>query len=427
MDRKPNGIRVAIETLGCKLNQAESELLARQMAEAGFRLVSPGAKADVYILNTCTVTHIADRKARHRLRMARRLNPGAVIVATGCYVQRAREEIRQIEGVDIVLANDEKPNLLGLLNGLVQTPHQEIMPIESASGGWRTRSFIKIQDGCNTPCAYCIVPAVRGGEKSLSPEQILSEIKERLAEGYLEIVLTGTKVGSYNYVGVNLAGLLGKILGECNLPRLRLSSLQPGELTPELISLWKDERLCPHLHPALQSGSDSVLQRMNRCYNTTEYRQALSLIRSELPDAAITTDVIVGFPGETEAEFEESYRFYREMEFARIHVFPYSPRQGTPAARMPEKVPDNVKKQRVERMLALANESARSFRQRFLGKTITVLWERETNGYWSGYTGNYIKVYTRSTEDLTNKLLPVKLLELKGDGVVGEFNSSSSS
>jgi len=416
-------MKVALDTLGCKLNQAETELLAKQLAEAGYRLVSPSNEADVYILNTCTVTHIADRKSRHWLRLAHRRNPDALLVATGCYAQRAPQELAQIEGVDLVLGNDEKPHLLRLLEecGCLSNPVRG--QVDSASNNhyddFRTRALIKVQDGCHSCCAYCIVPLVRGREKNIPVDQVVAEVRHRIANGYKEVVLTGTKIGSYSYNGVNLKGLLKHILAETEVTRLRLSSLQPQEISSELVELWQDERLCRHFHLSLQSGSNEVLGRMKRQYSTGDYEQSVSLIRALVPEAAITTDIIVGFPGETDEEFQESYNFCRQMEFARIHVFPYSPRQGTEAARMPHKVSDKIKKERSQKLLALARESTQNFSQQFLGTTIPVLWEKQTDGIWSGLTDNYIKVYTKSDEDLTNKLLPVKLVEIKEDGVWG--------
>ena len=262
---------------------------------------------------------------------------------------------------------------------------------------------------------------MRGREKSIPVDQVVAEVRQRVADGYKEVVLTGTKIGSYNYDGVSLRGLLQRILTETDVERLRLSSLQPKEISPELIGLWRNERLCRHFHLSLQSGSDGVLGRMRRGYTSGDYQQAVALIRDMVPEVAITTDIIVGFPGETEAEFEESYELCRQMEFARIHLFPYSPRQGTQAARMPDQVGDRVKRERSQRMLALARESAQNFRQRFLGKTMTVLWEKRSDGVWTGLTDNYIRVYTKSDEDLTNKLLPVKLMEARGDGVWGVY------
>jgi len=423
MGKRREKVRVAIDSVGCKLNQAEAELLARQFAEAGYQLASPAGKADVYILNTCTVTHIADSKCRHWLRLAHRRNPNALLVATGCYAQRVPQELAQIEGVGLVLNNEEKPNLLRMLEESGETGAPVPAHGKLTAGcfdGLRTRALVKVQDGCNDFCSYCIVPLVRGRERSLPVDRVVAEVKDRMSQGYKEVVLTGVKIGSYNYEGINLQGLLERILAEAGVERLRLSSLQPQEITPELIKLWHNPRLCRHFHLSLQSGSDEVLNRMKRRYSTGDYQQTVSLIRSLVPEVAITTDVIVGFPGETEAEFEESYAFCRQMEFARIHVFPYSPRQGTQAARMPQQVETQLKKQRSQKMLVLAEESSQNFSQQFLGKTMLVLWEKQSkDGVWSGHTDNYIKVYTKTSNDSANKLLPVRLAEVYRDGVWG--------
>jgi threonylcarbamoyladenosine tRNA methylthiotransferase MtaB len=416
--------KVALDSLGCKLNQAETELFARQLAEAGYTLVSSAGEADIYILNTCTVTRIADRKSRHLLRLAHRQNPGARLVAIGCYAERSPQELAQIDGLDLVLGNEEKPHLLRWLqeSGFFRPPLS--IPAGCHYNGGRTRAFIKVQDGCHSFCTYCIVPLVRKKEESVPVDGIIAEIRRRVTEDAQEVVLTGTKIGSYHDNGVNLGGLLKSILAETDITRLRLSSLQPQEISPELLGLWRDSRLCPHFHLSLQSGSDTVLGQMKRHYTTADYQRVVSLIRGMVPEAAITTDVIVGFPGETEAEFQQSYNFCRQVAFARIHVFPYSPRQETEAARMPHQVADKIKRQRSHKMLALAEESVCNFRQRFLGKTMPVLWEKQSSGIWSGLTANYIKVYAESSDDLTNKLQPVKLVEIRGDGVRGTIANS---
>ncbi|MCJ7769656.1 MAG: tRNA (N(6)-L-threonylcarbamoyladenosine(37)-C(2))-methylthiotransferase MtaB [Dehalococcoidales bacterium] len=415
--------RVKLDTLGCKLNQAETELLAGKFVGAGYRLTSSLDEADIYILNTCTVTHIADRKSRHLLRMARRRNPAVVIVAAGCYVQRARQQLTDVDGVNMVLGNDDKMHMVRLLEAedYLDKPdsNQGYLQIENKNI-LRNRAFIKAQDGCDNFCAYCIVPMVRGREESLPVEQVIVQVKNRVGCGYKEVVLTGTEIGSYRYNGVGLNGLVEEILHKTDITRLRLSSLQTHHITPQLMELWRNTRLCPHLHLSLQSGSDNVLVRMKRRYSASDYSKAISLVRSIMPQAAVTTDVIVGFPGESEDEFEESYSFCKGVGFARIHVFPFSPRPGTEADKMKGQIGDKVKKQRSEKMLALAEESARSFRKRFLGKTIPVLWEQKSNGIWSGLTGNYIRVYTKSSEDLTNKITEVKLEKIWKDGVWGE-------
>jgi threonylcarbamoyladenosine tRNA methylthiotransferase MtaB len=404
--------RVALDTVGCKLNQAETQLFARQFARAGYRLVSADDGADVYILNTCTVTHVADSKCRKLLNQARRRNPDGLVVAIGCYVERARQELARLDGVDLFLDNRQKMNLLPLLEQSGRLSRSKAAHASStAQAGFRTRALVKVQDGCDSFCAYCIVPLVRGREKSLPLDRVVAEVRDRVAEGDKEVVLTGTKIGSYNYEGAGLKEILQRILTETDVARLRLSSLQPAEITPELIGLWEDKRLCRHFHLSLQSGSDAVLKRMKRRYSAADYQQAIASIREAVPEAAITTDIIVGFPGETEAEFQESYDLAEQMEFARIHVFTYSPRPGTQAAAMPGQVGDKTKRERSRQMLVLAKTCLRNFRQRFLGKTLLVLWEKQTNGVWSGLTDNYIRVYTKSDKDLTNKLLPVKLVE----------------
>ncbi|MFC2010870.1 tRNA (N(6)-L-threonylcarbamoyladenosine(37)-C(2))-methylthiotransferase MtaB [Chloroflexota bacterium] len=417
-------MKIALDTLGCKLNQAEAELLARQLIEAGYKLVSLVDEADVYILNTCTVTHTADSKSRHWLRLAHRRNPDALLVVTGCYAQRAPQELAQIEGVSLVIRNDEKPHLLRLLQeaGCLSSPFSIQEGLASDDHlAFRTRAFIKIQDGCNNFCSYCIVPLVRGKEHSLPVEQVVDEVRHRVADGVKEVVLTGTEIGSYNYYGVSLKGLLENILAETDITRLRLSSLQPQEITPELIELWRDSRLCPHFHLSLQSGSDRVLGRMKRRYSVIDYQESVSLIRASVPNVAITTDIITGFPGETEEEFEESYNLCQQMEFARIHVFSYSRRSGTQAFQLPQQISSEFKKGRSQKMLALHKVSAQRFRQQFLGKTMPVLWEQESHGIWSGLTANYIRVYTKGSDDLANKLLPVKLIKFNRDGVWGQL------
>ncbi len=415
-------LKVALYSLGCKLNQAELELMARDFTRAGYQVVSASAEADIYVLNTCTVTHIADRKSRQWLRFARRKNPEALLVATGCYAERAPEALNRLEGVNLVIGNAEKPGLVEIVDKYVGSPQFDHEDIASASfaDGLRTRTLVKVQDGCNNFCSYCIVPLTRGREVSLPVEMVIDEVKRRVAGGYKEVVLTGVKIGAYGYDGVALKGLIERILAGTNVSRLRLSSLQPQEISAGLVALWHEPRLCRHFHLSLQSGSDTVLTRMNRRYLTADYRQMVALICSVVPEAAITTDIIAGFPGETDAEFETGYAFAREMAFARIHVFAYSPRAGTKAALMPHPVPFGIKKERSERLLALAGESALSFRERFLGREMTVLWEQEAGGNWSGLTDNYIRVYTASRDNLANRLTPVKLTAVYRDGVWGE-------
>lgn len=419
MSGKSPAVRVALDCLGCKLNQAELEIMARQLAGAGYEVVGAEEPADIYILNTCTVTHIADRKARNRLRQARRRNPAVRLVATGCYAERAPQDLAGIEGVELVAGNAQKAEIVSLLGVPPQgVPYDGIMPPDA---GRRTRAFIKVQDGCRSYCAYCIVPLVRSSLSCVPAGEVVAEVNEHVAAGYREVVLTGTEIGDYHEGVTELSGLLQRILAETRITRLRLSSLQPQHITGELVNLWQDERLCPHFHLSLQSGSDGVLARMRRRYNTAQYSRAVAMIREALPDAAVTTDIITGFPGETDAEFFESYEFCEKAGFARIHVFPYSPRPGTVAIKLPGRVADAVKRERTRRMLALAEQSAARFKEGFLDRVMTVLWERQAGGYWSGLTGNYIKVYIKSSGNLVNDIGTVRLAGLYRDGMFGEL------
>ena len=447
MPRKQNP-KVAIYTLGCKLNQAETESLTAQLSQAGYQPVPPQEPADICIANTCTITHIADRKSRHWLRLARRRNPGALVIAAGCYAGRAPGELAPL--ADLVLDNAGKERLVEIITGLpsvspsvIASPSLPVilrersdrrisLRVNSANGfpknsanfsgekqshfthNARVRSLVKVQDGCTSRCAYCIVPEVRTVEFCLPAPEIIATIKEKTALGYKEVVLTGTKIGGYKDDGADLAALVEQILATTGIERLRLSSLQPQEISPALLALWQDKRLCPHFHLALQSGSDNILRRMRRRYSRDGYQQAISLITREIPRAAITTDIMVGFPGESEGDFEQSYRFCQEAGFASIHVFPFSPRPGTEAAAMPRQVSDKVKRERTRKMLELAQSCRQSFQQRFLGQTLPVLWERETSpgsGIYSGLTDNYIRVFTTSERPLVNEILPLRLGE----------------
>jgi len=410
---------VVIETLGCKLNQAEAEGLAREFEAAGFYVAAPGEPCDVYVLNSCTVTATADAKARHLVRSAHRRSAQSILVATGCYGEGLVAALRAVRGAQVLLCPD-KTEIVPRLRGLGYGGEAV-----SGSARRRTRAFIKAQDGCSNYCAYCIVPFMRNEESSQSPDDVISEINTRIREGHREIVLTGTEIGAYRYRHFGLTELLQRILKETGAARVRLSSLQPAEVTESLLELWDDKRLCPHFHLSLQSGSDSVLRRMARRYDTCEYQDAVTRIRSALPEVAVTTDVIVGFPGETEAEFAESYRFCASLGFARIHVFPFSPRPGTAAATMQAQVTAGEKKERNQRMLKLAKESAQAYRSRYLDRVPEVLWETESNGILAGYTANYIRVYADAEDGLVNTILKVKLIKLYKDGVWGEIQKEA--
>jgi len=437
-------MKVAFYTLGCKLNQAETESLANRFNKAGFELVPPDDRADIYIANTCTITHVADRKSRHWLRLAKRKNPRALVIATGCYAQRNPQELTQL--ADLVIDNDGKEHLPEVVRQLslptppsslggAATHHSESQPdrrgpISMTAATTRVRSLVKIQDGCHSPCAYCIVPRVRPHEYSVPAARIIDEIRQKLALGYKEVVLTGTKIGAYRDGDTDLRDLVHRILTSTGIRRLRLSSLQPSEISPQFLALWQDEKLCRHFHIALQSGSESVLQRMKRSYSLYQYQRTVHLIRKMIPKVAITTDVMVGFPGESDEEFEQSYSFCLQAGFANIHVFPFSPRPDTAAAAMTGQVADKIKQERNQRMLELAQSSRRRFSEQFLGQTMPVLWEKETepgSGTYSGLTSNYIRIFARSHKDLSNEITPARLLGLHTHGIWAEVHDGNSS
>jgi len=403
------GIRqrtIALQTLGCKLNQAESESIARQLSEKGYHLVPPSHSPEVYILNTCTVTHIADRKSRHLLRAARQNNPHATIVAMGCYAERNPQEISNTTGADLVIGNKDKDHFIHILERHGVLENGDALCNQML----RTRSLIKVQQGCSQFCSYCVVPLIRGKEQSTPLDTTIAEVKARVQDGRHEVVLTGTRIGTYER---GLETLIRHILNETSVERLRLSSLLPNEITDELLSLWRDNRLCRHLHIPLQSGCDPVLQRMGRPYSTTDYNRTIDRIREAIPGVAITTDIIVGFPGETRDEFATSYNFCQSMGFANIHVFPYSERPDTPAALLPNKIDERVKKERCGAMLKLAKECSSNFREKSKYHTMTVLWERRVNSrLWTGLTDNYIRVITSSDAPLKNQLTAVKLVSI---------------
>jgi len=423
---------VAINTHGCKLNQADSQQLARQFQEAGFVLIQSSAQADVVVLNSCTVTANADSKARSYLRRTRRANPNALVVATGCYAERARDDLLGMDEVSLVLDNRNKQHLVATVAANLNIN----LPVGSSDSSrntnsrplelLRTRAMVKIQEGCNQVCSYCIVPKVRGRERSVPAQEIIDEINTRSTTGRREVVLTGTQLGTYGFdlPGTNLTELIRKVLAETTVDRLRISSLQPQEITPELLNLWENPRLCPHFHIPLQTGCDTLLRAMRRRYSTTQFAETVQLIRSKILDAGITTDIIVGFPGEGVREFAESYTFAESMNFSDMHVFPYSIRPGTTAAHLCNHVDDGIKKERTGEMLELATMKMRQFRLGSLQQVRPVLWNINRSGEpseeWIGLTDNYLQVRTQQTDDLANTITKVRLTSLDGDCLTTE-------
>ncbi len=421
---------VAIQTHGCKLNQADSEALAQRFAEAGYRVVDRTAGADVIVVNSCTVTATADAKARQALRGARRASGDALVVATGCYAQRADSDLNGMAEVSLVVGNSGKGGLVEQVSQALAVrelePPAELVGIARDSLGdkelrparGRNRSMVKIQEGCNQVCAYCIVPKVRGRERSIPVAAIVEQVRRAVDGGCKEVVLTGTQLGSYGFDldGADLATLIRSVLAETGVTRLRVSSLQPQEISRELLELWENPRLMPHFHIPLQCGSDRILRLMRRRYDTARFAQAVELVRRRVPDAGITTDLIVGFPGEGEAEFRESRDFARRQAFSDMHIFPYSSRPGTSAAYLKEQVPAPSKKARASEMAEVSQEGFRAFRLGQLGNTRPVLWESalglEGERVWTGLTDNYVRVTTQDRRDLGNLVTDAELREL---------------
>ncbi len=423
-------MRVYFTNLGCKLNQAEVERLARQFRAAGHEVVSSIEAADLHVINSCTVTHLAARDSRKVARRGRRINPKVRTVLTGCYATAEPEEAARLAGVDLVIPNDRKDQLLDLVHqafpdavpsghgpGPLPVPY---VPLEFG----HTRALVKVQDGCNMRCAFCIIPFTRGRERSRPVDEVLAEIRELVKGGYREIVVTGVQISSYRHNGHELYDLVMAILEQTGVPRLRLTSIAPWEFDERLLDLWADHRLCRHIHMSLQSGCTATLQRMRRPYTAEMYAAVVERIREAIPGVAVTTDVIVGFPGETLAEFEESLRFVARMQFAKVHVFPYSPRPGTEAATLPDQVPYLEKKARVNAMLAVAEESERRFWEQHLGQQLTVLWETRKNGAWQGMTDNYIRVFGEAEEDLTNVFTATILADVTDGGMIGRVQEA---
>ena len=424
--------KAALHNLGCKVNSYETEAMQQLLEENGYEIVSFEETADVYIINTCTVTNIADRKSRQMLHRARKMNPDAVVVAAGCYVQARGQEVLEDGAVDMIIGNNQKNQLISMLDGwfaakeeqdfipsalldLTRVTEYENMNIRGTAE--HTRAFLKVQDGCNQFCSYCIIPYARGRIRSRQLEDVQAEVRGLAAAGYREIVLTGIHLSSY---GLDFGteektpeapfghGLQNLILALAEIPgieRIRLGSLEPRIITREFVeALAGCDKICPHFHLSLQSGCDSVLKRMNRHYTTQEYLNKCQLLREGFEQPAITTDVIVGFPGETEEEFAATMTFVEQVHFYEMHVFPYSRRQGTVADRMPGQVPEQVKKERSHQMLALAERMSQEYRDSFVGKEVSVLLEEPgEDGYMVGYTKEYIRVQKAGGPELAGQ------------------------
>jgi threonylcarbamoyladenosine tRNA methylthiotransferase MtaB len=406
-------MRAFLTNLGCKLNQAEMESLARQLSTDGHRLADALESADVHIINTCTVTHVAARTSRKVARRGKRRSDGIRTVLTGCFVDGSPEEAARLAGVDLVVPNRDKDNLLELLYErfpAYRPSHREALPIPYVPLEFgNSRALVKIEDGCNMSCSFCIIPHTRGRQTSRPLESVMDEVSGLVAGGFREIVLTGVQISSYRSGNVRLSDLVGRLLGETSVERLRLTSIAPWDFDPKLLDLVESGRICRHFHLSLQSGCDDTLARMRRPYDSNTFGTLVDRIRSRVPGVAITTDVIVGFPGEDQREFEEGLRFVEAIGFAKVHAFPYSPRPGTSAADLCNQVAPPIQRQRMQHMLEVAAAAEEDFQRAQLGATVPVLWERKVDDGWQGTSDNYLKVHTRSSRDHGFSITPTMI------------------
>lgn len=414
-------MRVHFTNLGCKLNQAEVERLAREMIAAGHQVAEALEDADLHVINTCTVTHLAARDSRKAAGRGARVRPGLRTVVTGCWATDEPAEAARIAGVDLVVPNAEKHLLLEKIHAAFPeaAPSGEAaLPYLPVPVG-HTRALVKIEDGCNMRCAFCIIPSTRGRQRSRPLEDVVAEARSLAEAGFGEIVLTGVQISAYrDPAGRRLVDLVRAVLRETAVPRLRLTSIAPWDLDERLLSLWTDPRLCRHLHLSLQSGATATLRRMRRPYTTESYGRLLERVRAAVSGVGITTDVIAGFPGETETEFAESLAFVESARFAKTHAFPFSPREGTEAAGLPDQIPPEVRKERMARLLAAAEAGEVAFRKAQLGTRATVLWERPRGSMGHGLTDNYLRVFSEAAAGLTRQLTTVELVALTEGGVV---------
>ena len=429
-------MKAAFMTLGCKVNQFETETMEGLFRARGYEVVPFEERADVYVVNTCSVTHLSDRKSRQLIRRAARTNPAACIAVTGCYAQVAPEEIRALEGVRVVLGTKERARIVdyvedalradtgavGTITDIMQARVFEDIPLHALPH--RTRAFLKIEDGCQNFCTFCIIPYARGPVKSRALSAVAREMRLLVDAGFHEVVLTGIHLGAYGIdlpTHPTLADACRTALAEEGLRRLRLGSLESVELSAELLELMRTEtRFAAHLHLPLQAGCDSVLRAMNRPYTTEQFAQLVADVRAAVPGVAVSTDIIVGFPGETEEDFAAGMDFVRQMGFARMHVFPYSARRGTPAARRTDQVPPPVRRERAARMQALAEEMAEAYHRSMLGAVAEVLFETCADGVTDGLTETYVRVYTDAPV-VRGEIVPVRLTHLYRDGIWGEM------
>ena len=442
--------RVAFITLGCKVNQYETNAMAQEFIEKGYKIVEHTEVADIYVINTCTVTNMSDRKSRQMLRRVKELNKEAIIVACGCYVQVAKEEVEKIEEVDLILGNNEKKNIVELVEKfqnekIGKEKKSELEEVEDVMHKKdfvefgnvvyteKTRAVIKVQDGCDRFCSYCIIPYARGRVRSRKPENVISEVEKISKKGIKEVVITGIHIASYGkdfkeeYRLIDLLEEINKIDG---IERIELGSIEPLLITEEFVKrLKKLEKICHHFHLSLQSGCNETLKRMNRRYSIEEFKNIVDLLKKNYEDVNLTTDIIVGFPGETEEEFNKTYEFLKEIKFYKMHIFKYSQRKGTKAAVMKGQIDGNKKEERSRKLIELSDKNEEEYNKKYIGKEVEILWEEEKEGFYKGHTKNYILAYLKADNEikkegeeekrkLENTITKAKCIKAKKDHIL---------
>lgn len=426
-------------TLGCKVNQYETNAMTQKFIEEGYKVIEENNEEiipDICIINTCTVTNMSDRKSRHMLRKMKEKNTDTIVVAVGCYAQVAKQELSKIEEIDLVLGNNEKVEIVKYVEEFLEQRQkkvetEDVMQSRKFSEfgditfSEKTRAVIKVQDGCDRFCSYCIIPYARGRVRSRKPESIISEITKIAKSGIKEIVITGIHIASYgkdfkeDYQLIDLLEEINEIEG---IQRIRLGSIEPLLITEEFVTrLKKLEKICHHFHLSLQSGCDETLKRMNRRYTTEQFEKIVKILRNTYEDVNLTTDIIVGFPGETEEEFSKTFQFLKRVKFYKMHVFKYSPRKGTKAAVMENQVSGNIKEERSKRLIELSNKNEIEYNNKYIGKEVEVLFEEKKDGIYKGHTQNYIMIYCETNENLENKIEKVLCKKLKEEYIISEL------
>lgn len=432
-------MKVAFTTLGCRVNHYETEAMTEKFIKAGYEVVDFNDISDVYVINTCTVTNMGDKKSRQMIGRARRSNENATIAVAGCYSQVAPDKVAKIPGVDVVIGTRNKGNIVELVEEHIHNKNQivqvkdllrnnvfEELNIEEYQD--KTRAFLKIQDGCNSFCSYCLIPFARGRVCSKKPEKILEEVNKLADHGFKEIILSGIQISSYGVDledGWDLVRVLEEIEKVDGIERVRIGSIGPKFFTEDVIHrVSKLKKLCPHFHLSLQSGCDETLKRMNRHYTAKEYKDIVDALRANIKGVGITTDIIVGFPGETEEEFNKTYEFLKDIKLSKMHVFKFSPREGTKAAEMTDVVDGSIKDERSNKLIELNNRLEKEFMTKFIGEKLEVLYEEDSlakKGYYEGYTPNYIKVLTKADNEIEGKIINTEIISAEDEYSVGKI------